>query len=79
MTAGYVYVADEVAHLLGCVRGLVDVLDSGPDYVAFSIFDYEGDSNNGAMEALEAISRHEYGRGDDDQILHGPVLLVMRH
>jgi hypothetical protein len=78
LPTGYASVSDEVVHLLGCTRGLVDVLDSGPDYVAFSIFDYEGENNLLAMNALSAISSHHYDVEDDDQALQGPILLVTK-
>ena len=62
---------------LGCARDLVDVLDCGPDYVAYSVFDFEGSTNQAAMTALEAFSGHRYDI-DDEQVLQGPVLLVTR-
>lgn len=71
-------VTDEVAAHLGCVRNLVDVLDCGPDYVAYSVFDFEGSINQSAMIALEAVSGHRYDINDDDQVLQGPVLLIIR-
>jgi hypothetical protein len=76
LPTGYTSVSDEVVQLLGCPRALVDVLDSGPDYVAFSIFDYEGETNHLAMSALESISGHKYDARDEDQILQGPILVV---
>lgn len=75
---GTAHVSDEVAAVLGCARSLVDVLDCGPDYVAYSIFDFEGTPNQSAMAALTAISSHPYDMEDEDQILQGPVLLVTR-
>lgn len=72
----YTFISDEVVQLLGCARGLVDVLDSGPDYVAFSIFDYEGENNPLAMNALSAVSGHHYDAEDEDQALQGPILIV---
>ncbi len=76
--AGYAQVTDEVAAHLACVRDLVDVLDCGPDYVAYSVFDFEGPTNQAAMTALESVSGHQYDINDDDQALQGPVLLVTR-
>jgi hypothetical protein len=74
--AGYAQVSSEVAGFLGCAQGFVDILDCGPDYVAYSIFDYEGATNQPAMAALSAVSTHAYDAGDDDQVLQGPILLV---
>lgn len=68
--------ADRAAAALGCAPGLVDVLDSGPGYVAYSIFDFEGAPNPAAMSALAAISAHSYDIADDDQVLQGPVLVI---
>lgn len=76
--AGYAQVSSEVAGFLGCTHGFVDVLDCGPDYVAYSVFDFEGPTNQDAMAALEAVSGNRYDIDDDDQVLHGPVLLVTR-
>jgi len=76
LTTGYAHVSIEVAAILGCAQNLVDILDSGDGYVAYSIFDYEGAANHSAMSALAAISAHSYDVEDDDQVLQGPVLLV---
>lgn len=76
--AGYAQVSSEVAGFLGCAQGFVDVLDCGTDYVAYSIFDYEGATNQPAMNALSAVSGHTYDAEDDDQVLQGPILLVTR-
>lgn len=75
---GYAKVSKETAAFLGCPKGFVDVLDCGPDYVAYSIFDNEGDTNPLAMAALSTVSGHTYDAEDEDQILHGPILLVTR-
>jgi hypothetical protein len=75
---GYAQVSPQVAAFLGCSEGFVDILDCGPDYVAYSIFDYEGAPNQPAMDALSAISTHAYDAEDDDQVLQGPILLVTR-
>jgi len=69
-------VSHEVAALLGCAQGLVDVLDCGPGYAAYSIFDFEGDNNQLAMDALTAVSTHHYDVNDEEHTLQGPVLLV---
>ena len=75
---GYAQVSHQVASFLGCSEGFVDVLDCGPNYVAYSIFDYEGAPNQPAMDALSAVSSHAYDAEDDDQALQGPILLVTR-
>ena len=77
-STGYAQVTDEVAAYLGCARELVDVLDSGADYVAYSIFDFEGPTNHAAMTALEDLSGYHFDVEDADQVLQGPVLLVTR-
>ena len=76
LSTGQAYVSAEVASLLGCAQHLVDILDCGADYVAYSIFDYEGAPNPKAMSALAAISAHSYDIKDDDQVLQGPVLVI---
>lgn len=72
----YAQVSHEVATLLGCAQGLVDVLDCGPGYAAYSIFDFEGDNNQLAMAALTAVSAHTYDIDNEEYVLQGPVLLV---
>lgn len=69
-------VSHEVATLLGCAQGLVDVLDCGPGYAAYSIFDFEGDNNQLAMAALTAVSAHPYDIDNEEYVLQGPILLV---
>ncbi|RZK44406.1 MAG: hypothetical protein EOO61_03890 [Hymenobacter sp.] len=60
------------------MKDLVDVLDCGPNYVAYSVFNYEAAINKAAMAALEVISGHHYDLKDEDQVLQGPILLVTR-
>jgi hypothetical protein len=76
-TAVYASVSDAVAEHLGCANNLVDVLACGPGYVAYSIFDYEGDINHPAMVALSNIAGYPFNAGDEEQALRGPVLVVM--
>jgi len=62
--------------LLGCEAGLVDMLATGPEYVAFAIFDYEGGNPNvAAMEEMERLTGHSFGE-DADSTLLGPVLII---
>jgi hypothetical protein len=78
-TTGYAYVTEREAELLGCARGLVDVMDCSPDYVAYTIFDYEGDDVNlAATQALSRVSTHDFDLNDEEEHLRGPVLLVTR-
>jgi hypothetical protein len=72
----YAQVSSEVATLLGCALNLVDVLDQGPDYVIYSVFDYEGVVNRDAMVALAELSQYLFDSTDEDQIIQGPVLVV---
>ncbi|MGI4734142.1 MAG: hypothetical protein ACRYG7_03095 [Janthinobacterium lividum] len=58
---------------------MIDVLASGPDYVAYSIFDYEGDVNPAAMAAVAEVSGMSFDSDDEDAVLQGPVLLVRRN
>ena len=63
---------ERVAELLGCVKLLVDVLASGPDYVFYSVFDCEGEINANAMEVFTALT----GEPCDDDPLRGPILVL---
>lgn len=74
--ASSIQVAEVVAQLLGCVPGLVDVLASGPGYVAYSVFDYEGPTNYGAMAAVAEVSGVDFNPEEEDEHLCGPVLLI---
>lgn len=65
-----------ISELLGCAQSLIDVLDCGPTYAAYSVFDFEGAPNHAAMNALAAISTYPYDIEDDDQVLQGPVLVI---
>ena len=55
-TTGLVGVPAVVPELIGCAPELVDVLASGPGYVAYSVFDCEGEVNPAAMEAVAQLS-----------------------
>lgn len=69
-------IPDEVPSLLGCVPELVDILACGPCYVAYSIFDSEGDVNPAAMNAVAKVSGIGFDLNDNDEILCGPVLVI---
>jgi hypothetical protein len=73
---GFATVPKHVPVLLNCAPELVDVLASGPQYVAYSIFDCEGPANYAAMEAVAAASGVTFDRNDEDAILRGAVLLL---
>ena len=75
---GFAQVTDTVARELGCVLKLVDVLDCGPDYAAYSIFDYEGQPNPVASDALRQVSKHSELYTPENEELQGPILLVTR-
>ena len=65
-----------VADFLGCAPQLVDVLASGPDYVAYSIFDCEGRINTAAMQAVGELAGITFDAENDDEVLRGAVLVV---
>jgi hypothetical protein len=69
-------VLKEVPALMGCTLELVDILASGPDYVAYSIFDYEGPVNHAAMKAVSEVSGVTFDAEDGDTLLCGPVLVI---
>lgn len=74
--SGFVGVPEQVPILMSCMPELVDVLASSPQYVAYSIFDFEGPVNQAAMVAMTAISGAIFDLEDDDTTLCGPVLIV---
>lgn len=69
-------IPDQVAALLGCSSGLVDILASGPEYVAYSVFDSEGEANPAAMAAVAAVSGEAFDLDDEDALLYGAVLII---
>jgi hypothetical protein len=73
---GFARVPEQVPALLGCAPGLVDVLASGPEYVAYSVFDCEGEANQAAMAAVAAASGVAFDAEDEDTVLCGAVLVV---
>ena len=64
----------------GCAPGLVDVQDSGPDFVAYTVFDCEDDFNEAGTAAVMRWSKHPEAYLDDDpeSQLCGPLLLVTK-
>ena len=73
---GLARVPEQVPGLLGCVRELVDVLACGPHYVAYSVFDCEGETNRAAMDAVASVSGVAFDLEDGDTVLRGAVLVV---
>lgn len=73
---GFAQVPERVAALLDCVPELVDVLASGPGYVAYSVFDSEGEVNPSAMAAVAEVSGVAFEAEDEDAVLRGTVLIV---
>ncbi|TGD81715.1 hypothetical protein [Hymenobacter wooponensis] len=73
---GFAALPEQVPMLMGCARNLVDVLVSGPGYVAYSVFDCEEPINESAMAAVAKVSGVESDSGDEDAVLCGPVLII---
>jgi hypothetical protein len=73
---GLARIPDQVPELLGCAPELVDVLASGPEYVAYSIFDCEDEENPAAMTAVSVMSGVAFDAEDEDAVLRGAVLVV---
>ncbi|QNE42039.1 hypothetical protein F1C16_19950 (plasmid) [Hymenobacter sp. NBH84] len=73
---GFVKVPEQVPVLMCCVPSLVDVLASGPGYVAYSIFDCDEPVNLPAMTAVSRVSGIEFDPEDEFATLCGAVLLV---
>lgn len=73
---GFAHIPEVVPALLGCLPGLVDVLASGTEYIAYSVFDFEGETNLSAMMAVEALTGQRFSPEEDDEVLCGPVLIV---
>lgn len=75
---GFARVSNQVPTLLGCTPGLVDVLASGPEYVAYSVLDSDGEVNPAAMAAVAAVSGVVFDAEDEDAVLRGAVLVVTK-
>jgi len=69
--------ADLVPGLLHCVPELVDVLASGQEYIIYSIFDCEGEVNSDAMAAVETLTGSSFDTENEDEVLRGPILVVL--
>lgn len=69
--------AVRAAEFLGCDPDLVDVLACGSGYVIYSVFDYEGEANESAMAVFSEITGIVLNSADDDEVLQGPVLVVL--
>ncbi|MET4072952.1 hypothetical protein [Hymenobacter sp. UYCo722] len=73
---GLVGVPAAVPILLECAAELVDVLASGPGFVAYLIFDCEGEVNPAAMAAVGELAGVGFELDDEDAVLRGPVLVI---
>lgn len=77
-TTGFAHDTAVISMWLNCDPRLVDVLVSAPDYVAYSVFDYEGgEANHAAMQALTTLAGHPFNIDDESTVLLGPILLVV--
>jgi hypothetical protein len=76
LAADFTHVPEQVAVLLGCSPGMVDVLASGLGYVAYSVFDSEDDVNLEAMDAVTKVSGVSFDLDDEDTILRGVILIA---
>ncbi|MDO7851369.1 hypothetical protein [Hymenobacter convexus] len=74
--SGRAQVTQAVADALGCHVSLLDVLASGPGYVAYSIFDCEGDVNAAVIPLLKAVTKTEWGNENEDEVLRGNILVI---
>ena len=61
---------------LRCSPEMVDILASGKNYLAYSVFDDERDINIPAMQVLTDLTGFEFNITDEDMVLRGPVLVV---
>lgn len=67
---------ERVAELLGCHVGLVDVQACGPNYVIFTIFDYEGPINLMGMAKVNRLTGVKLDPMDEHDQLCGSILVV---
>lgn len=66
---------NQVSGLLNCALELVEVLISGPEYVAYSIFDSEREANPTAM-AVATVSGGAFDSEDEGAVVRGAELVV---
>ena len=74
---GFARVPEQVPELLGCSPELVDILASGASYVAYSVFDSEGEANHQGMAAVAKASGITFDKMDEDTTVRGAILLVL--
>jgi hypothetical protein len=67
---------ERVAELMGCPVSLIDVQASGPNYVAYSVFDCEGPTNLLGMAEVARLSGVSLDPEEEDEQLCGPILVV---
>ena len=53
------------------------MLASGQGYIVYSIFDCEGEINPEAMAAVGAVTGMSFDIENEDEVLRGPVLVVL--
>jgi hypothetical protein len=75
---GYAVVTERIAKLLDCSINGVDILASSDDYVAYSIFDNEGETNLPAMITLSILTGYSFDPEIEDEILSGNILIITR-
>ena len=67
---------EQVAEQMGCAVNLIDVQASGPNYVAYTVFDYEGPINLLGMAEVARLSGVPLDPEEEDEQLCGPILVV---
>jgi hypothetical protein len=72
----YAHVTEQIAELLGCSSGMVDVLAKASTYIAYSIFDAEGEVNLTAMAILRELTGQSFDPDVEDELIMGNVLIV---
>lgn len=77
-STGFARVNSRVAEELGCNPSLIDVQASGPGFVAYTIADYEGEPNVLGMAALAEVTGFTYSLDEEDTVICGPVLTVIK-
>ena len=67
---------ERIAELMGCGSGMIDVQASGPNYVIYTIFDYDGPVNLLGMAEVARLSGVPLDPEEEDEQLCGPILVV---